>query len=81
MRRLALLALLCAGCPLSHGDFPGTACERDSDCFIGQGEMCNQETRQCQVMVDAGPTPDRPVDRPPDGFEFMDGEPLEGGSQ
>jgi hypothetical protein len=81
MRGLTLLALLLSGCPLSHGDYPGTACDKDSDCFIGQGEVCNQETRQCQVMIDAGPPPDRPIDRPADGFEFMDGDIAEGGGQ
>ena len=82
MLRVAFLALLLVGCPLSHGDYPGTACEKDSDCFIGQGEICNQDSHQCQVMIDAGPTPDRPPipDHPPeDGADFMDGM-SDGGS-
>jgi hypothetical protein len=66
MRRLALLALFACGCPLSHGDYPGRACKQNSDCFVGEGETCNTVTNQCEVMVDAGPMPDRPpsVDHP-----------------
>ena len=79
MRSLAILAVLFCGCPLSHGDYPGSACEKDSDCFTGQGEVCNQETRTCQLMVDAGPPPDRPIDRPADGAEFMDADMPDGG--
>ena len=64
MKRLALGALLLCGCPLTHGDYPGRACATSDDCFKGQGEVCNQTTRQCEIAVDAGV--DRPsVDRPP----------------
>lgn len=65
MRRLAFAALLLCGCPLSHSDYPGRSCKQDSDCFIGQGEQCNEVTNQCELKVDAGPMPDRPPDRPP----------------
>ena len=82
MRWFALALILC-GCPLSHGDYPGRSCKQPADCFIGQGETCNTVTNQCELMIDAGPMPDRPpsIDRPPiDGADIDGPDQTDGGS-
>lgn len=33
-----LLGAALAGCPAAHSDYPGTACTKDSDCYVG--EIC-----------------------------------------
>jgi len=65
MRRFALAALLLAGCPLSHDDFPDRSCMTDRDCFRAQGEQCNQSTRLCEMTPDAAVDAPAPPDAPP----------------
>lgn len=43
------------GCSLFHDDYPDDRCDRDSDCFEAQGEVCNLDTNRCEAGgVDAG---------------------------
>lgn len=71
MKRLALVftaALMLPACFWSHDDYPGRACQDNSDCFQAQGEVCDLQTNTC---VQAGepdamlPPVDGPVDAPP----------------
>ena len=60
MKAVLLLAaaLAGAGCTLFDGDPPSRACRSDNDCFRAQGERCNQASKTCEVMLDAGVEPD-----------------------
>lgn len=51
-----LIAALGAGaCTLFDEDPPDESCTTDMDCFRAQGEVCNQQTKTCEVrMTDAG---------------------------
>ena len=35
-------------CPATHGDYPGTTCELDRDCFTG--EFCNLAMKRCEPI-------------------------------
>lgn len=58
VRWLLVLALAAAGigaCTLFDEDPPGDSCTTDTECFRAQGEVCNQQTKRCEVrMTDAG---------------------------
>ena len=58
VRWLLLLALAVVGagaCTLFDEDPPDDSCEQDTQCFRAQGEVCNQQTKRCEVrMTDAG---------------------------
>jgi hypothetical protein len=63
-----LLSLALVGsfgaCAAFDGDAPDRSCRTDEDCFRAQGELCNQDRRQCYcsnpafgcVQEDAGVT-------------------------
>jgi len=50
---IAALALALAGCTLGD-DRVTRSCDRSSDCFQAQGEICNLDTNQCEQRPDAG---------------------------
>ena len=60
VRWLLVIALAMAAtggaCTLFDEDPPDNSCMADTDCFRAQGEVCNQNTHQCEVkpMADAG---------------------------
>jgi len=61
--RIAALALALAGC--TFGDDRVTrACDRSSDCFQAQGEVCNLDTNQCEQRPDAGSPASREDEEP-----------------
>jgi hypothetical protein len=66
VRRLALVlsVALLGGCSFFHDSLPGTECQVPADCFRGI-ERCDTVTHVCVPIVDAGPTPDAPVDAEP----------------
>lgn len=51
--RAALLAIvLASGCTL-FDDPPDRSCRRHTDCFQAQGERCNLDTNECELVPDA----------------------------
>ena len=57
VRWLLLIALAAAGaCTLFDEEPPGDSCTTDTDCFRAQGEVCNQQTKRCELRTyrDAG---------------------------
>jgi hypothetical protein len=49
------LATAAGACTLFDEDPPDDSCVSDNDCFRAQGEICNQQTKQCQLRpMDAG---------------------------
>jgi hypothetical protein len=49
------LATAAGACTLFDEDPPDDSCMSDNDCFRAQGEICNQQTKQCQLRpTDAG---------------------------
>jgi hypothetical protein len=58
VRWLLVLTLAAAGagaCTLFDDDPPSDSCMSDLDCFRAQGEVCNQQTKTCELrMTDAG---------------------------
>jgi hypothetical protein len=56
VRWTLLVALAVAGaCTLFDEDLPSDACTTDTDCFRAQGEVCNQQTKTCEMRAaDAG---------------------------
>jgi hypothetical protein len=59
-----LVALAIVGaCTLFDEELPGESCTTDTDCFRAQGEICNQQTKTCEMRPDAAIVPiDAPVD-------------------
>ena len=59
------------GCPATHGDFPGTACKGNADCYVGE-ECVNMV---CQLPMPDMSVPPEPHDSsqpPSDGMEDED---------
>lgn len=54
MRRiLVALVLSAGGCAWLDADPPDRSCRVDRDCFVAQGERCDQASRTCETL-DAG---------------------------
>ena len=51
---LAAVALAIGACTLLDDGPPDGRCESDQDCFRAQGESCNVETHECEVVADGG---------------------------
>jgi hypothetical protein len=47
-----LAALLFAGCPAAHDDYPSTRCKVDNDCY--QGETCSKSAGANTGVCQAG---------------------------
>lgn len=66
VRLLAPIALLTglagAGCALFSEGPPDNFCRGDADCFRAQGEVCNLDTKQCELGDGGVPVPDAAVD-------------------
>ena len=53
MRLAILLLLAVSGCAVFE-ERPDRSCSSNSQCFRAQGEVCNLQTKQCEVAPDAG---------------------------
>ena len=51
-----------SGCFLFHDDYPDESCESDLECFRSMGEVCNTDTRTCEVPGTGAPAPERYTD-------------------
>jgi hypothetical protein len=52
---LAVGGGLLVGCPATHGDFPGTACMGNADCYVGEecvNKVCQLPMPDMSVSVD-----------------------------
>jgi len=66
VRAAVVLALCLGGCAV-FDDPPDRACTKDNECFQAQGETCNLDTKQCEVVEpDAMPARWDPDDDPDD---------------
>lgn len=59
---LALIAATIGGCALFSEGPPDNFCRSDADCFRAQGEVCNLDTKQCELGDGGVPVPDAGTD-------------------
>lgn len=59
---IALSLFAAAGCALFSEGPPDNFCRGDADCFRAQGEVCNLDTKTCELGDGGVPVPDSAVD-------------------